>query len=56
MRKSSVTSRSSFPSGAVVVPDDFRRLADSAFRAKVLAHHAMGGAEQVLEEIFMPLA
>src|SRR5678815_5029066 len=39
----------------IVVPGDFFRLFLSSF-AKVLALHAMRGAEQVLEEIFMALA
>ena len=39
----------------VVVPDDFLRL-DLAGLAQILALHAMRGAEQVLEEIFVALA
>ena len=39
----------------LVVPDDLFRLLLPVF-AQVLALHAMRGAEQVLEEIFMALA
>ncbi len=39
----------------IVMPDDLFRLL-AAGLAQILALHAMRGAEQVLEEIFMPLA
>ena len=55
MRKSSVTSRSSFPSGAWSCHDDLHRLL-LAVLAEILAHHAVLGAEQMLEEIFVALA
>ena len=50
-----MTRRSSFPSGACVVPLDLDRLL-LAVLAEVLAHHAVLGAEQMLEEIFVALA
>ncbi len=39
----------------LVVPDGLLRH-DAAFLAKILAHHAVIGAKQVLEEVFVPLA
>ena len=55
MRKSSVTSRSSFPSGGFVMPFHLGWLALAVF-AEVLAQDAVRGAEQMLEEIFVALA
>ncbi len=55
MRKSSVTSRSSLPSGASSTPLHFLWLGCAAL-AQVLALQAMAGAEQVLEHVFVALA
>ena len=44
-----------FALGRLVMPNGLLRH-DAAFLAQVLAHDAVIGAEQVLEEVFMPLA
>ncbi len=54
MRKSSVTSRSSLPSGALSCQTTSVGL--GLLRAEVLALHAVAGAEQVLEEVLVALA
>ena len=54
MRKSSVTSRSSLPSGALSCHVDFA--AACVVLAEVLALHAVAGAEQVLAEVLVALA
>ena len=53
MRKSSVTTRSSLPSGALSCHTTSRGL---AVGAQVLALHAVAGAQQVLEEVLVALA
>src|SRR6187549_2574550 len=53
MRKSSVTSKSSFPCGASSCQTASTGL---AFLAQILAHDAVRRAEQVLQEVFVPLA
>ena len=55
MRKSSVTSRSSFPSGASSCHTTSDRLL-LAVLAEILAHHAVLRAEQMLEEILVAFA
>ena len=50
-----MTSRSSFPRGASSCQRDFLRLL-AALLAEVLAEHAVRRAEQVLQEILVPLA
>ena len=54
MRKSSVTSRSSLPSGALSCQTTSSGFASSA--PEVLALHAVAGAEQVLQEVLVALA
>ena len=55
MRKSRVTSRSSLPSGASSCQATSCGFSP-ALDAEILAQHAVAGAEQVLEEILVPLA
>ena len=54
MRKSSVTTRSSLPSGALSCHTTSVRL--GFVGAEVLALHAVAGAQQVLEEVLVALA
>ena len=55
MRKSSVTSRSSFPSGASSCQTTSSGFC-AAVLAQILAHARRAGAEQVLEEVLVALA